>query len=193
MHHTDTIILGIDPGTNIMGYGLLGVKNGKELYLIEMGVLHLEKYDDHFTKLKKILDKVLQLIVIHQPHMVATEAPFYGKNAQSMLKLGRAQGMALAAALQHDLPIFEYLPRVVKQQITGRGNATKEEVATMVGHTITIPTTPEYLDATDALAVAICHYYFTIKKIPLPIKTSKKSTKKSSWSNFITENPDRQL
>lgn len=185
------LILGIDPGTNIMGYGILGIDAQNKLHLVEMGVLKLDKLESHFEKLHKIFEKVSQLIVTHEPIVLVTEAPFYGKNVQSMLKLGRAQGAALAAGLHHHLPVFEYLPRVVKQQITGQGSSTKEQVAYFVKQIVPFPDAPEYYDATDAVAVALCHYYHATKKIPAQ-KTPKKK-KSSSWAQFIDQNKDRMV
>jgi crossover junction endodeoxyribonuclease RuvC len=178
----DRIILGIDPGTTIMGYGLV-YKKGKSLELITLGVIHLAKYDNHALKLKKIFERVLGLIDEYNPDEVALEAPFYGKNVQSMLKLGRAQGVAMAAALFRDIPIFEYSPKKIKQSITGNGNASKEQVAAMLKSILTIKDVPKQLDATDGLAAAVCHYF-------QKGATSTKSTY-SGWNSFIKDNPDR--
>jgi len=179
---TERIILGIDPGTNIMGYGLI-VSDGKAIELISMGVLKLSKYSGHALKLKKIFERTLALVEEYNPDELAIEAPFYGKNVQSMLKLGRAQGVAMAAALYRDIPIFEYTPLQIKKSITGNGNASKEQVAAMLENLLTFKETPEYLDATDGLAAAVCHYF----------KKGKVAGGKSysGWKNFITENPGR--
>lgn len=187
------IILGIDPGTLVMGYGLISV-NKSSVSLIEMGVLQLSKHKDHAERLHLIFKKMESLIKIHQPVAVAIEAPFFGKNVQSMLKLGRAQGVAIAAAMMSGLHAAEYAPRKVKQSITGRGNATKEQVLTMLRHTLGIVEDVRFMDATDAVAVALCHHYqgktAQIKKEHgAPAAKVKKS--KATWESFITSNPDR--
>ena len=180
----EQIILGIDPGTTIMGYGVIRVV-GKRQELMEMGCLHLAKYKDHAVKLKRIYDRVAQLIDTHHPDHLAVEAPFFGKNVQSMLKLGRAQGVALAAALSREVPIAEYAPRRVKQSITGSGAASKEQVAAMVARTLDIPAAsmPKELDATDGVAVALCHAF--------QLSTPRMQSGHSGWKAFIAENPDR--
>ncbi len=179
---TERIILGIDPGTNIMGYGLI-VDDGKAMKLISMGVLKLAKYSSHELKLKKIFERTLALVEEYKPDELAIEAPFFGKNVQSMLKLGRAQGVAMAAALYRDIPIFEYSPLQIKKSITGNGNASKEQVAAMLENLLIFKETPEYLDATDGLAAAVCHYF----------KKGKTASSKSysGWKSFISENPGR--
>ena len=151
------IILGLDPGTSVMGYGLITVQK-QEIKLLQFGVLHLKKYIGHELKLKKIYDRVNQIIEDFMPDEVALEAPFFGKNIQSMLKLGRAQGVAMAAALSHGIPINEYAPKKVKQSVTGNGNASKEQVAAMIQNLLNFKKTNYLLDATDALAVAFCHH-----------------------------------
>ena len=180
----DKIIIGIDPGTTVMGYGLLGVKQGKPA-MIAMGVLQLSKLDDHYMRLRRIYDRVLSLVDEFLPDEMAIEAPFYGKNVQSMLKLGRAQGVAMAAALGRQVPIAEYEPRKIKMSITGNGAASKEQVAMMLQRQLGIDPSnmPDFLDATDALAAALCHYYESKK--PFPSSGSK------SWKDFIAKNPDR--
>ena len=183
----DSIILGIDPGTNIMGYGVLGC-NGKSFELITTGVIHLGKLEDQAQKLKKIFERTLYLIDTYFPNELAIEAPFFGKNVQSMLKLGRAQGTAMAAALYRDLPIFEYAPRKVKQSITGKGAASKEQVASMIQTLCKFEEMPKYLDATDGLAVALCHF-FQGEKTEKGLK--KVAKKKSSWESFVKDNPER--
>jgi len=176
------IILGIDPGTNILGYGLIA-DDGKNIALITMGVLKLGKIDSHALKLKKIFERILALVEEYKPDEMSIEAPFFGKNVQSMLKLGRAQGVAMAAALHRDIPIFEYEPRKIKRSITGNGNASKEQVAAMLESLLTFKEPPEYLDATDGLAVAVCHYF----------NRSKQSSGKSytGWKSFVKDNPGR--
>jgi len=152
----ERIILGIDPGTNVMGYGLIHCK-GEKMRVIQFGVIHLSKYKNHEIKLKKIFERVTELLKEYLPDEVALEAPFYGKNVQSMLKLGRAQGVAMAAALNRNMPIHEYAPKRVKQSVTGNGNASKEQVANMIQTLLKFEDAPKLMDATDALAVAICH------------------------------------
>ena len=180
----EQIILGIDPGTTIMGYGVIRVR-GKQVELVEMGALHLTKYKDHAVKLKRIFDRCAALIETYAPDHLAVEAPFFGKNVQSMLKLGRAQGVALAAALAHEIPVAEYAPRRVKQAVTGSGAASKEQVAGMVQRTLKIPTEdmPKDLDATDGLAVALCHHY--------QLATPKMQRGAGGWKAFLADNPER--
>lgn len=179
---TDKIVLGIDPGTNIMGYGIIHVK-GTKMELVVMGVLRLEKVGDHALKLQKIFECVVSLINQYHPDELSIEAPFFGKNVQSMLKLGRAQGVAIAGALSKNLPIHEYSPKKIKQSITGSGNASKEQVAAMLKTLLNFKETPEFLDATDGLAAAVCHHF---QRKP---GTSTKSY--TGWKAFIAENPKR--
>lgn len=195
MQKASRIILGIDPGTLVMGYGLIAVSKNS-VSLLEMGVLQLSKHDDHAERLKLIYKKIETLIKIHQPESVAIEAPFYGKNAQSMLKLGRAQGVAIASAMMHGLPTTEYAPRKIKQSITGRGNATKEQVLEMLQHTLKFDGDVRFMDATDAVAVALTHYYQ--EKLPKAnttldskLKKALGSSKKESWEHFVAANPNR--
>lgn len=180
----ERIILGIDPGTIVMGYGLLRVVGNKPM-LETMGVLQLNKYEDHYLRLKRIFERVLGLIDQYHPDELAIEAPFFGKNVQSMLKLGRAQGVAMAAALERDIPIFEYAPLKIKMSITGNGNASKEQVAGMLQRYLKIPREcmlPQ-LDATDGLAAALCHFFQSNNPV------SEK--KYSGWKDFIAKNPDK--
>lgn len=187
--NNERIILGIDPGTNIMGYGLI-LQQKKSISLISMGILKLSKYENQAIKLKKIFERTISLIEEFHPDEMAIEAPFFGKNVQSMLKLGRAQGVGIAAALAREIPIQEYAPRKIKQAITGNGSASKEQVFAMIKTILNIQETPEYLDASDAVAVAICHFFQSSNtSVPLPSKTTTKS--KNSWKNFISENPNR--
>ncbi len=174
------IILGIDPGTVVMGYGVIMIE-GNVISLLQYGVIHLEKYAEHSLKLKKIFERVSSIIKDFAPDEVALEAPFFGKNVQSMLKLGRAQGAAMAAALYHEIPITEYAPLKVKQSVTGNGRASKEQVANMIMRLLNIKEAPKLLDATDALGVALCHHYQGGKQV----RASK------SWSSFLKDNPDR--
>src|SRR6188768_3852032 len=160
---SEKIILGIDPGTNILGFGILNVA-GKQLHLLEMGVLALNKIEGHELKLKKIFEYTLELIDRHNPDELAIEAPFFGKNVQSMLKLGRAQGVAMAAGLYRNIPIFEYSPRKIKQSITGNGNSSKEQVAAMLQNILQLKDLPDQLDASDAAAAAVCHHFQKVQK-----------------------------
>jgi len=178
----EKIILGIDPGTTIMGFGLIRI-TGNKLSMITLGMLKLNKYDDHALRLKIIFEKTLSLIEQYKPDELAIEAQFFGKNVQSMLKLGRAQGVAIAAALFRSIPIFEYSPRKIKQSITGKGSASKEQVAAMLQRLLALKEIPESLDATDALAVAVCHYFQNGT-----VETGKKF---SGWKSFINANPER--
>jgi len=178
----DKIILGIDPGTNVMGYGILHIINNK-MKLIAMGSIELNKLETHFLKLQKIFERTLYLIEEYKPDEIALEAPFLGKNPQSMLKLGRAQGISMAAALSKNIPIAEYAPKKIKQSITGTGTASKEQVAGMLKNLLKLKSLPKHLDATDGLAVAVCHYFQMGKP------TSEKSY--SGWKAFIKDNPKR--
>jgi crossover junction endodeoxyribonuclease RuvC len=178
----ERIILGIDPGTQVMGYGLIADK-GKKIELITLDVFKFASKESQALRLKRIFSSVLGLIDKYHPDELAIEAPFYGKNVQSMLKLGRAQGVAMAAALYRDIPIFEYSPRKIKQSITGNGSSSKEQVAGMLGHLMPLGDEPRLLDATDAVAVAVCHYYQ--RKPEAPGKNY------SGWKNFLDQNPGR--
>jgi len=181
----EKIILGIDPGTIIMGYGVLRVVD-KKLSLEAMGVLKLNKFEDHYLRLSHIFDRVLQLIDSYHPEALAIEAPFFGKNVQSMLKLGRAQGVAIAAALHRSIPVFEYAPLKIKMAITGNGQASKEQVSGMLQRMLHIreDNMLPQLDATDGLAAAFCHYLETSR----PVSQAKSF---SSWKDFIAKNPER--
>lgn len=178
---SEKIILGIDPGTNVMGYAVIMVKSQK-INLIQYGVIKLDKFDDHFLRLKKIFERVTQLIEEFMPEEMAVEAPFFGQNVQAMLKLGRAQGVAIAAAVAKQIPVVEYAPKKIKQSVTGNGNASKEQVAAMLKSMLKLKETPEFLDATDALAVAICHHYQNGVLV---------GGKSKSWSAFLKDNPGR--
>lgn len=184
MENYERIIIGIDPGTSVMGYGILGV-NGKAPQLIALGVIKLNKFESHYLRLHRIFERVTGLINQYLPDEMSIEAPFFGKNVQSMLKLGRAQGVAMAAALHHDIPITEYEPRKIKQSITGNGAASKEQVAEMLRRILNIPQDemPEFLDATDALGAALCHFYESGK--PQLAKGG------NSWKDFIAKNPGK--
>lgn len=182
MKSNEKIILGIDPGTNVMGYGIIEVK-GNSIKLISTGVVKLDKYDNHPLKLKKIFEKVISLIDQYNPDELAIEAPFFGKNVQSMLKLGKAQGVAIAAALSRDMPIFEYAPKKIKQSITGKGSASKEQVSAMILKICKVKLVPKYFDATDGLAAAVCHHFQSGS-----IMSEKKYT---GWAAFVKENPKK--
>jgi crossover junction endodeoxyribonuclease RuvC len=186
----ERIILGIDPGTNIMGYGVISCI-GKNVKLLSLGVVKLEKFEGHPLKLKHIFERTLSLIEQYKPDEVALEAPFFGENIQSMLKLGRAQGVAMAAALYRNLPIFEYAPRKIKMSITGSGSASKQQVASMMQHILKFKETASFLDATDGLAVAYCHFMQNnIGESEAP-KKGKAKGKQSGWGSFVKNNPDR--
>ncbi len=180
----ERIILGIDPGTIVMGYGIIRIE-GKKPILEAMGVLQLNKYEDHYVRLKKIFERVLSLIDQYHPDELAIEAPFFGKNVQSMLKLGRAQGTAISAALSRDIPIFEYAPLKIKMSLTGNGQASKEQVAGMLQRILHISKDnmlPQ-LDATDGLAAALCHF--------LQSNNPVSDKKYSGWKDFIAKNPGK--
>ena len=176
------IILGIDPGTTIMGFGLIKTTK-KEMELIQMHELHLKKYDNHFLKLKKIFSRTIELIDEFHPDEIAIEAPFFGKNVQSMLKLGRAQGVAMAAGLYREVPITEYSPKKIKMAITGNGNASKEQVAKMLQSLFKIKELPKNLDATDGLAAAVCHFFNHGR----PEKTKTYT----GWQTYVNQNPKK--
>ena len=180
----ERVIIGIDPGTNVMGYGILGI-NGKKPQLVAMGVIKLSKFDDHYMRLRRIYERVSGLVKQYLPDEMAIEAPFFGKNVQSMLKLGRAQGVAMAAALTRDIPIVEYEPRKSKMAITGNGAASQEQVAERLRRILSIDKDdmPDFLDATDALAAALCHFYESGK--PIVAKGAR------SWAEYIAKNPDK--
>jgi crossover junction endodeoxyribonuclease RuvC len=176
------VILGIDPGTNVVGYGVIGIVE-QNIELIDLGHWTIKSSQPHFQKLRQISEEISLVISHYKPHEMAIEAPFFGKNVQSMLKLGRAQGVAIATAMLKGLEIFEYSPKSVKQSVTGNGNASKEQVAAMLSHILKIPVINEKLDATDALGVAICHHF--------QFKTPKQGKTYNSWNSFLVANPDR--
>ncbi|GHA43128.1 crossover junction endodeoxyribonuclease RuvC [Salinimicrobium marinum] len=180
--NTEKIILGIDPGTTIMGFGLIKVVN-KKMEFLQLNELQLQKYDDPYIKLKLIFERTIELIDTFHPDEIAIEAPFFGKNVQSMLKLGRAQGVAMAAGLSRDIPVTEYSPKKIKMAITGNGNASKEQVARMLQSLLTLKTLPKNLDATDGLAAAVCHFYNSGKTV------SGKSY--TGWAAFVKQNPKK--
>lgn len=184
LKHWDRIIIGIDPGTNVMGYGVLGI-HMKTPRMITMGVIQLNRFESHYLRLRRIYERVLWLVEQYLPDEMAIEAPFFGKNVQSMLKLGRAQGVAMAAALVRDIPIAEYEPRKIKMAITGNGAAGKEQVQEMVRRILDIPKEDllPQLDATDALGAALCHFYESQR----PVAASGPK----SWKDFVARNPSR--
>jgi crossover junction endodeoxyribonuclease RuvC len=177
----EKIILGVDPGTSVMGYGLIKIVDNKP-YLLAMGVLELNKYDSHYLRLQRIFERIISLIDEFLPDELAIESPFFGKNVQSMLKLGRAQGVAMAAALSRDIPIFEYAPLKIKMSITGNGQAAKEQVADMLQRYLKIPKESRLpqLDATDGLAAALCHFFQSNRP--------QAEAQYTSWKDFINKN-----
>ena len=179
---SEMIILGIDPGTTIMGFGIIRI-SGRQMQVLQMNEVSLGKYQDPFTKLKLIFDRTLELIDTYHPDESAIEAPFYGKNVQSMLKLGRAQGVAMAAGLSRQVPITEYLPKKIKMSITGNGNASKEQVARMLQTILGLQSLPKNLDSTDGLAAAVCHYY--------NLGNPQVGKSYSGWEAFVRQNEDR--
>jgi crossover junction endodeoxyribonuclease RuvC len=178
----EKIILGIDPGTNVMGYGLIKTL-GQKVKILQLDVKHFSKYKNHHTKLKYLFECTLQLVENHVPDELAVEAPFFGKNVQSMLKLGRAQGVIMAAAMYRDIPVTEYSPRKIKQSITGTGAASKEQVALMMEKIFQQRLTTQFLDATDGLAVALCHHYQS--------GNPRGNNSPKSWDDFIKKNPGK--
>ncbi len=192
---TRKIIMGIDPGTNVTGYGLLRVEERTATCLV-LGDIDLHRIADPYQKLRYIFDRVSGLIDEYHPDEVALESPFFGKNIQSMLKLGRAQGVAMAAALSRGVPVAEYAPRKVKQTITGRGSASKEQVALMLKNLLHLDALPRRLDATDGLAVAVCHWFQSAPVPKLESRTKKKAlgggpVASCSWEQFVSNHPER--
>lgn len=179
----ERVIMGIDPGTAIMGYGIV-LEKGSKIELVSMGIVRMDHLDDHFLKLQRIFEKTIGLIDEYKPDVLAIEAPFYGKNIQVMLKLGRAQGIAMAAALSRNISVTEYAPRKIKQSITGKGTASKEQVAAMLQRLLNFKETPEFLDATDGLAVAVCHSFQRIS-------TNNTGKSYSGWDAFAKDNKKR--
>jgi crossover junction endodeoxyribonuclease RuvC len=182
---SEKIILGVDPGTVVMGYGLIRVRK-QQIKYIHCDVIKLGKDDDHPLRLKVIFETLSKIIEEHCPDELAIEAPFFGKNVQSMLKLGRAQGVAMAVALSKGIPVCEYSPRKIKQSITGNGNASKEQLAAMIQRLLDLKELPKYFDSSDALGVAVCHHF----QGKVTIAGTKRVT---GWKSFLTENPDRKL
>ncbi|GGW54915.1 Holliday junction endonuclease RuvC [Winogradskyella epiphytica] len=178
----EKIILGIDPGTTIMGFGLIKIV-GKKMEFLQLNELMLKKYDDHYLKLKLIFERTVELIDTYHPDEIAIEAPFFGKNVQSMLKLGRAQGVAMAAGLSREVPITEYAPKKIKMAITGNGNASKEQVAKMLQSMLGLKELPKNLDSMDGLAAAVCHFYNEGR-----VEVGKSY---SGWAAFVKQNEGR--
>jgi crossover junction endodeoxyribonuclease RuvC len=178
----EKIIMGVDPGTNVMGYGIINI-TGNNMHLLSLGIIKLDHLDNHALKLKHIFERTTAVIEEYKPDEFSIEAPFFGKNVQSMLKLGRAQGVSIAAALNKQVPVFEYSPKKIKQSITGNGNASKEQVCYMLQSLLKISSTPVHFDATDGLAAAVCHFFQS--KSPL------KNNKGNGWKSFIKNNPGR--
>ncbi len=176
-------ILGVDPGTNLLGYAVLEV-HGRNLKLQTMGVLRLQSYESHTLKLKEIFLQLQEIIETYQPSQLSIEAPFYGKNVQSMLKLGRAQGVAMAAAMTMGLEICEYSPKKIKQSVTGSGNASKEQVSSMLESILGLKFKDTYLDATDALGAAVCHFNQSSTRV-------KGAKSYKDWGSFLKDNPDK--
>lgn len=194
---TAPVILGIDPGTNLMGYALLTAEK-RQPVMIALGVIELGKIENHYVRLRRIFERVSMLAEQYRPDALAIEAPFFGKNVQSMLKLGRAQGVAIAAALARNIPVTEYEPRSIKQAVVGNGGASKEQVRAMLVRILGIDeeTLPRQLDATDALAAALCHYYEMTNPLAVAATaaiqgTARKKPRSRSWADFVSSNPDR--
>ncbi|MEZ4887450.1 MAG: crossover junction endodeoxyribonuclease RuvC [Chitinophagales bacterium] len=178
-------IIGIDPGTVVLGYAVIEVMGKNEVKIHSLGVVRLNKYPDAYTKLKVIYEKISFLVNAYEPEEMAIEAPFFGKNVQSMLKLGRAQGVAIAAAMVYGMNVQEYAPRKIKQSITGNGNASKEQLSAMLKSLLKLETMPKYFDATDALGVAVCHHL----QLQSPIPSG--GNKAANWKAFLAANPDK--
>ena len=178
----EKIILGVDPGTNVMGYGIIKV-TGSKIELLDAGVLSMKKEKDLGVRLKMIFDHMIKLIDQFLPDELAIEAQFFGENVQSMLKLGKAQGVAIAAALSRSIPFEEYAPKKIKMSITGKGTSSKEQVAGMLVHILKVKKLPEPLDATDALATAVCHHYQS--------NSPSGGKKYSGWDSFLKNNPGK--
>ena len=200
LQRREQVILGIDPGTTVLGYGVIKTV-GNKANLLTMGVVDFKDCETHYDKLNKIFTRVTEVIKEFDPEILSIEAPFYGKNVQSMLKLGRAQGVAMAAALSQEVDVFEYAPSRIKQAVVGLGSASKEQIAGVVMKTLHIEQAPKKLDATDGMAVALCHYYSISSPINQALggvkvkglggdKVARKRGSKS-WEQFLRENPNR--
>lgn len=181
--------MGVDPGTIIMGFAVLSASDA-QLQLLTMDVLKLSSKQDNYQRLQQIHETITEQIKLYKPQQFAIEAPFFGKNVQSMLKLGRAQGVAIAAAMAGNIPVTEYSPKRIKQAVTGNGNADKDQVYKMLSHLMKIPAAPKYFDATDALAVALCHH-LSARGTAITNRVKKSSKKSGSWEDFVAQNKDR--
>lgn len=195
LKQTTKIILGVDPGTLVMGHSVIAV-SGNKIELLEMDVLKMKSKDDNHIRLQQIYQRIAELIEQYHPECLAIEAPFFGKNVQSMLKLGRAQGVCIAAAIGGGLEVFEYSPKKVKQSITGNGNSDKEQVWKMLQRLVPgCDAKPKYLDSSDALGVAVCHHFqgktLQLATAPVTKKTGKTNKKSNSWEVFINNNPGK--
>ncbi len=187
-----TYIIGIDPGTVVLGYAVIRVDNkknnaGEAIKIESLGVIQMKKEQDHYQRLKRISEKISFLMETYKPDEMAIEAPFLGKNVQSMLKLGRAQGVVISVGMVYGAEVTEYSPRKIKQSITGNGNASKEQISYLLKNMLKIDTMPKYFDATDALGVAVCHYIQTSS----PFAKMMGGKKHKDWGSFIKDNPDR--
>lgn len=178
-------LLGIDPGTNVLGYAVVEVQSKKTVKVLELGVVSMGHMKDAYSKLGKIFERIVTIIEVYKPKEMAIEAPFFGKNVQSMLKLGRAQGVSIAAGISQGLEVVEYSPKKIKQSVTGNGNSAKEQVAAMLEMTLKVDLSDHYLDATDALATAMCHFYQSNSALG-----GKK--RYSDWGSFLKDNPGRK-
>ena len=190
MQKPSKIILGIDPGTLIMGYGIIKATDNT-ISVVHLDVLKLPPKKDNYHRLQLIYERVTELMTSFKPTEFSIEAPFFGKNVQSMMKLGRAQGVAIAAAMASNIPVTEYSPRKIKQAITGNGNADKTQVWQMLQRITALPDKPKYFDASDALAVAVCHHFSIERPYAKKTTVAKRAGKTSSWEKFISQNPDR--
>ncbi|MBP7821924.1 MAG: crossover junction endodeoxyribonuclease RuvC [Saprospiraceae bacterium] len=189
-NHITYRLLGVDPGTNILGYAVLEIRQN-EPHILEIDVIHLKKYENQQEKLHQIFQQLDVIIKNFQPNHMAIEAPFFGKNVQSMLKLGRAQGVAIAAAMTNNIPITEYSPKKIKQSVTGNGNASKEQIAGLLSNMFKATLQDHYYDATDALAIALCHFYQSKNIVISTQKNKPKKVKGSNWATFVAQNSDK--
>jgi crossover junction endodeoxyribonuclease RuvC len=190
LENQSKIILGVDPGTLVMGYGIIAA-SGDDIKVIAIDALKLSAKKDNYERLRLIYLKITELVRLYQPQEFAIEAPFFGKNVQSMMKLGRAQGVAIAAAMAGNMPVTEYSPKKVKQAITGNGNADKEQVWQMLQRITALENRPSLFDASDALAVAICHYFSAQRPYATGATPNKRGRSKAGWDAFIQQNPER--
>ncbi|OLY94040.1 crossover junction endodeoxyribonuclease RuvC [Cnuella takakiae] len=190
MQKPEKIILGVDPGTLVMGYGLIAA-SGDTIKVISIDALKLSAKKDNYERLRLIYQKIAEIVQLYKPTEFAIEAPFFGKNVQSMMKLGRAQGVAIAAAMAGNIPVTEYSPKKVKQAITGNGNADKEQVWQMLQRITGLEDRPAVFDASDALAVAICHHFSAQRPYAASATPNKRGRSKAGWDAFLQQNPER--